>query len=42
MAKQGKRDEAQSMLARIYGGFTEGFSTRDLQEAKKLLEQLRA
>lgn len=40
--QQGKRDEARQMLAEIYGWFTEGFDTRDLQEAKALLEELRA
>jgi hypothetical protein len=29
------------MLAEIYGWFTEGFDTRDLQDAKALLEELR-
>jgi len=28
-------------LAKIYGWFTEGFQTRDLKEAKVLLEELR-
>jgi hypothetical protein len=28
------------MLADIYGWFTEGFDTKDLQEAKTLLEEL--
>jgi len=28
------------MLAEIYGWFTEGFDTKDLQEAKALLEEL--
>jgi predicted ATPase len=37
---QGKRDEARQMLAEIYGWFTEGFDTADLQEAKALLEEL--
>ena len=37
---QGKRKEAHSMLAEIYGWFTEGFDTKDLQEAKALLEEL--
>jgi adenylate cyclase len=37
---QGKREEAQQMLAEIYGWFTEGFDTADLQEAKALLEKL--
>jgi len=35
---QGKRAEAHQMLAEIYGWFTEGFDTKDLQEAKALLE----
>jgi predicted ATPase len=38
--QQGKREEAQQMLAEIYGWFTEGFDTVDLREAKALLEQL--
>jgi predicted ATPase len=38
--RQGKRTEAHRMLAEIYGWFTEGFDTADLQEAKALLEQL--
>jgi len=38
--QQGKRAEAQQMLAEIYGWFTEGFDTKDLQEAKGLLEEL--
>jgi predicted ATPase len=37
---QGKRIEARDLLAPIYGGFTEGFDTPDLKEAKALLEQL--
>jgi predicted ATPase len=37
---QGKRDEARTLLAPIYGWFTEGFDTADLQEAKALLEKL--
>jgi predicted ATPase len=37
---QGKRDEARELLAPVYGWFTEGFDTRDLNEAKALLEQL--
>jgi hypothetical protein len=35
-----KGEEAQPMLAEIYGWFTEGFDTKDLQEAKTLLEEL--
>jgi predicted ATPase len=35
--QQGKTAEAHRMLAEIYGWFTEGFDTADLQEAKALL-----
>jgi tetratricopeptide (TPR) repeat protein len=38
--QQGKKDEVRQMLADIYGWFTEGFDTKDLQEAKALLEEL--
>src|SRR5262249_47447304 len=38
--RQGKKDEARKLLAEIYGWFTEGFDTKDLQEAKALLEEL--
>jgi adenylate cyclase len=38
--RQGKRAEAQQILADIYGWFTEGFHTADLKEAKVLLEEL--
>jgi TOMM system kinase/cyclase fusion protein len=38
--EQGKRDKARELLAPIYGWFTEGFDTVDLQEAKALLEEL--
>jgi predicted ATPase len=37
---QGKRQEAHDLLAPVYGWFTEGFDTADLQEAKALLEAL--
>ena len=37
---QGKRDEARNLLAPVYGWFTEGFDTRDLKEAKSLLDEL--
>jgi len=33
-------DEAHKMLSEIYNWFTEGFDTKDLQEAKALLEEL--
>jgi predicted ATPase len=38
--QQGKRTEAHALLAPIYGWFTKGFETADLQEAKALLEAL--
>jgi len=38
--RQGKRTEAYELLAPIYGWFTEGFDTADLQQAKALLEEL--
>jgi predicted ATPase len=37
--QQGKKEEARQMLAEIYGWFTEGFDTKDLQEARTLLEE---
>ena len=37
---QGKLDDARELLAPVYGWFTEGFDTRDLKEAKALLEEL--
>jgi predicted ATPase len=36
--QQGKHAEACALLAPVYGWFTEGFDTSDLQEAKALLE----
>jgi pimeloyl-ACP methyl ester carboxylesterase len=42
LAKQGRRDEARTMLAEIYGWFTEGFDTADLKDAKTLFELLNA
>lgn len=38
--RQGKKEDAHHMLADIYGWFTEGFDTKDLQEAKVLLDSL--
>jgi predicted ATPase len=38
--QQGKRIEASELLAPIYGWFTEGFDTADLQEAKALLKEV--
>jgi predicted ATPase len=37
---QGKRQQAQDLLAPVYGWFTEGFDTLDLKEAKALLDEL--
>jgi predicted ATPase len=37
---QGKREEARDLLAPVYDWFTEGFDTRDLKQAKALLEEL--
>jgi predicted ATPase len=37
---QGKRQQARELLAPVCGWFTEGFDTRDLKEAKALLEEL--
>ena len=37
--EQGKRAEAHRMLAEVYGWFTEGFETADLEEAKVLLKE---
>ena len=39
---QGKLRQARELLAPVYGWFTEGFDTRDLKEAKALLEELAA
>jgi len=38
--QQGKRAEAHKLLSEVYNWFTEGFDTKDLQEAKALLEEL--
>lgn len=35
-----RREEARQLLSEIYGWFTEGFNTPDLQEARALLERL--
>jgi hypothetical protein len=39
--QQGKQKEAHQMLADVYHWFTEGFDTKDLQEAKALIEESR-
>jgi predicted ATPase len=38
--RQGRCEEGRELLAAVYGWFTEGFDTKDLQEAKELLEEL--
>jgi predicted ATPase len=38
--RQGQRTAARELLAPVYGWFTEGFDTADLQEAKTLLAEL--
>ena len=37
---QGKKTQAQQLLAEVYGWFTEGFDTTDLREAQALLAAL--
>ena len=39
---QGKREEALDLLKPVYDWFTEGFDTKDLKQAKALLEELAA
>ena len=38
--QQGRKAEAHKLLSDVYNWFTEGFDTKDLQEAKALLESL--
>jgi ATP/maltotriose-dependent transcriptional regulator MalT len=38
LAERGQRDVARELLAAIYGWFTEGFGTKDLKDAKALLQ----
>ena len=42
MLDQGRVSEAQELLAPVYGWFTEGFDTKDLKDAKALLDELAA
>ena len=39
-SNQGRREEARSMLAEIYGWFSEGFDIADLIDARALLDEL--
>ncbi len=41
LGRQGRREEARSMLLEAYGWFTEGFDTADLRNARTLLDELR-
>jgi predicted ATPase len=41
LAGNGKRSEAQDLLAPVYGWFTEGFDTQDLTDAKAVLDEIR-
>ena len=38
--KEGHREEARTILAGVYGWFTEGFDTADLKDAKALLDEM--
>jgi predicted ATPase len=38
--QQGQRTDAYELLAPLYGWFTEGFDTADLQDAKAVVEEL--
>jgi adenylate cyclase len=40
LKRQGRSDEARAMLTDVYNWFTEGFDIADLQDAKKLLDEL--
>jgi predicted ATPase len=42
LVRQGRHDEARTMLADVYNWFTEGFDTADLKDAKALLDELMA
>jgi predicted ATPase len=40
LREQGRGGEAYELLAPVYGWFTEGFETKDLKDAKALLDEL--
>jgi predicted ATPase len=42
LREQGRVGEAYELLAPVYGWFTEGFATKDLKDAKTLLDELAA
>jgi predicted ATPase len=39
--ERGEKQQAADLLAPVYGGFTEGFDTADVREAKAILDELR-
>jgi predicted ATPase len=40
LCEDGRKDEAQRLLAGVYGSFTEGLDTHDLREAQRVLGTL--
>jgi predicted ATPase len=40
LSAQQRQTEARELLANVYSGFTEGFETPDLKDAKVLLDEL--
>ncbi len=42
LASEGRADEAHTIMAGVYGRFTEGYETRDLRTARQLIETWRA
>jgi len=42
MRDHGRAREAYDLLAPVYRWFTEGFATKDLKDAKALLEELKS
>jgi adenylate cyclase len=38
--REGRKEEARKLLQGVYGGFTEGFETADLKDARALLDAL--
>lgn len=41
-SSQGRRDEARDLVPPVYGWFTEGFDTPDLQDARAVIDELTA
>lgn len=40
MSKQGRLEQGRTLLADVYGRFSEGFATADLQEARRQMENM--